>query len=356
MEAFLAMGIAPAILDQANVASKVNIRGRFTTVTEDFSMIQSRFKGIFLLSQRKTEDILEAQLELYGGHVQRGVELLSFSQQEQQDTDTDTDTDTDHPITARLRNLHTKKEWTVKCKYLIGADGSHSTIRHLLQLPFNGAPYPEDFVLLDAKIKVREGETRLLGPSLLMGSPFMAMFPLDGGLVRLVSKCDESFLPPPPVAGAAVSDDGERTHTHTNGNGEGEGEESANNQNPTNSTTPPTPPTPTTTTTNQTNNNNNTTKQKENEEATVVDAIDNHATEAAILSRFQSMLLERCPEIESLYDVDWASVFRIHRRVVPQYRVGKVFLMGDAAHIHSPVGGQGVCVCVFMCVCMLVFK
>lgn len=38
----------------------------------------------------------------------------------------------------------------------------------------------------------------------------------------------------------------------------------------------------------------------------------------------------------------WASPFKIHRRSSPRFKVGKVFLAGDAAHIHSPVGGQGM--------------
>ncbi|MGL4609410.1 MAG: FAD-dependent monooxygenase, partial [Trueperaceae bacterium] len=38
----------------------------------------------------------------------------------------------------------------------------------------------------------------------------------------------------------------------------------------------------------------------------------------------------------------WASVYRIHRRMTNKYRVGNVFLAGDAAHIHSPAGGQGM--------------
>lgn len=38
----------------------------------------------------------------------------------------------------------------------------------------------------------------------------------------------------------------------------------------------------------------------------------------------------------------WLSNFKIHRRLVSQYRKGHVFLVGDAAHIHSPVGGQGM--------------
>lgn len=40
--------------------------------------------------------------------------------------------------------------------------------------------------------------------------------------------------------------------------------------------------------------------------------------------------------------VEWESTFRIHRRQAATYRRGTVFLAGDAAHIHSPVGGQGM--------------
>ncbi|MBY8850665.1 FAD-dependent monooxygenase [Saccharothrix longispora] len=41
-------------------------------------------------------------------------------------------------------------------------------------------------------------------------------------------------------------------------------------------------------------------------------------------------------------DWTWASVFRIQRRLAETYRRGRVLLAGDAAHIHSPFGGQGM--------------
>lgn len=42
------------------------------------------------------------------------------------------------------------------------------------------------------------------------------------------------------------------------------------------------------------------------------------------------------------FETVWASRFRIHLRSAPTFRVGRVLLAGDAAHIHSPVGGQGM--------------
>jgi 2-polyprenyl-6-methoxyphenol hydroxylase-like FAD-dependent oxidoreductase len=42
------------------------------------------------------------------------------------------------------------------------------------------------------------------------------------------------------------------------------------------------------------------------------------------------------------FDLVWASRFRIHRRSAPRFRVGRILLAGDAAHVHSPVGGLGM--------------
>ena len=39
--------------------------------------------------------------------------------------------------------------------------------------------------------------------------------------------------------------------------------------------------------------------------------------------------------------VNWFSTYRVHHRVAGRFRRGRVFLAGDAAHIHSPVGGAG---------------
>ena len=58
----------------------------------------------------------------------------------------------------------------------------------------------------------------------------------------------------------------------------------------------------------------------------------------------QRLLDERGPGAGriSVTDIVWGSRFRIHHRVANTYRAGRLLLAGDAAHVHSPAGGQGM--------------
>jgi 2-polyprenyl-6-methoxyphenol hydroxylase-like FAD-dependent oxidoreductase len=60
------------------------------------------------------------------------------------------------------------------------------------------------------------------------------------------------------------------------------------------------------------------------------------------IETFQKLFAERVPLKATIDQPGWMSRFRLHKRIVPKYRVGNVFLAGDAAHIHSPVTGQGM--------------
>jgi 2-polyprenyl-6-methoxyphenol hydroxylase-like FAD-dependent oxidoreductase len=57
---------------------------------------------------------------------------------------------------------------------------------------------------------------------------------------------------------------------------------------------------------------------------------------------FQAIIDRRGPGGIALGEPIWISAFRINERQISSYRAGRVFLAGDAAHVHSPAGGQGM--------------
>ena len=57
---------------------------------------------------------------------------------------------------------------------------------------------------------------------------------------------------------------------------------------------------------------------------------------------FQAMIDERVPFPATVVKEHWVTRYRVHSRSVPRYREGRIFLVGDAAHVHSPAGAQGM--------------
>ncbi|KAI9023138.1 monooxygenase FAD-binding protein [Hyaloraphidium curvatum] len=70
--------------------------------------------------------------------------------------------------------------------------------------------------------------------------------------------------------------------------------------------------------------------------------LDAEKPESFTVADMQRIVDERAPRGLKLYDEVWLSGFRINERMVEDYRKGRVILAGDAAHIHSPAGGQGM--------------
>jgi hypothetical protein len=60
------------------------------------------------------------------------------------------------------------------------------------------------------------------------------------------------------------------------------------------------------------------------------------------LPHIQAMLDRLAPTPTTASNMRWSSVFRISHRLVNRYSVGRVFVAGDAAHIHPPTGAQGM--------------
>ena len=75
----------------------------------------------------------------------------------------------------------------------------------------------------------------------------------------------------------------------------------------------------------------------------LVAAVD-QAPETPPAEFMQKILDERGPTGRkvTIEKLEWSSRFHVHHRLARSYRAGCLFLMGDAAHVHSPAGGQGM--------------
>lgn len=75
----------------------------------------------------------------------------------------------------------------------------------------------------------------------------------------------------------------------------------------------------------------------------VVATVDD-APELPGIDLIQQLLDTRGPAAKPAHvaDMVWSSRFRVHHRLADTYRRGPILLMGDAAHVHSPAGGQGM--------------
>ena len=77
------------------------------------------------------------------------------------------------------------------------------------------------------------------------------------------------------------------------------------------------------------------------EQRRVLTAVNN-PPEVIDVDFVQHILDERGPTGARVKELTWTSQFHVHHRIASTFRRGPVFLAGDAAHVHSPAGGQGM--------------
>ncbi|MCA1656914.1 MAG: FAD-dependent monooxygenase [Actinobacteria bacterium] len=219
--------------------------------------------GFIALPQYETERVLAEALARHGSSVRRGVELVSFQQD-------------DTGVTSMLRDTGGTSE--VRSGYLVGCDGAHSVVRHGLGVDFAGDAFPEEYMLGDVEVDW----------SMPPGWGIRAMHQVDGktddALVCIPlpgrNRYRMSMLVPDELATAPPAP-GEVAHGLEGGR-------------------------------------------------------------APELHHIQAVLDRLSPQPTKASNLRWSSVFRISHRLVDRYSVGRVFLAGDAAHIHPPTGGQGL--------------
>ena len=76
--------------------------------------------------------------------------------------------------------------------------------------------------------------------------------------------------------------------------------------------------------------------------ATLAGGTDEFSMDELSLPELQAMVDDPTRGAVRVHDPVWLTRFRLHHRQAARYRDGNVFLAGDAAHIHSPVGAQGM--------------
>ncbi|MEE1815436.1 FAD-dependent monooxygenase [Streptomyces sp. SP18ES09] len=263
------MGLVRSVLEAA-----VPLRGQLVYVDGrerdriELTMPPEVPYGFAALPQYETERLLEEYVARRGTVIERGTELLSFTQ----DRD---------GVTARLRTASGADE-ELRVPYLIGCDGAHSVVRKTLGLSFEGGAFQEAYMLGDVVAEwdlphaygIRSSRGAADG-----SADVLVCIPLPGeGRYRMSMK-----LPPElagsPDAGAGAGDG--VAHGLQSGGGPG-------------------------------------------------------------LADLQDVVDRLAPRPARLSGLRWSSVFRISHRIVDRYDRGRVFVAGDAAHIHPPTGAQGM--------------
>ena len=242
MEIFDMAGIAAPFLKVAKRVTWIAIAEPSRTLARmRFAPEESLYSFVAMVPQDVTERLLVEELRRKGGEVEYQTSFVSAAQH-------------DECVSVTLDQNGEQRE--MRAAYVVGCDGAHSIVRHLLDLKFLGKPYDASFMLADIETNetVPADELQLCpnerGP--------LAIFPMSSTRRRLVA--------------TITKPEGDRPS----------------------------------------------------------------------LEFVQRLLAERGPSEMEARSVHWSSYFRVHHRQVTHLRVGRIFLAGDAAHIHSPIGGQGM--------------
>jgi 2-polyprenyl-6-methoxyphenol hydroxylase-like FAD-dependent oxidoreductase len=142
----------------------------------DFSKLESRYDYLLFISQMETERILRERIEKQGVPVERGVELVGFSQ--------DGLSPEPSQVTVVLRHEDGRLE-EASAPWLIDAEGAHSLVRTTLGLFFEGRTRDEAFALGDIRVEGDLAEDEFYLFSTEYG--FLGLFPFGDRLFRIVA-------------------------------------------------------------------------------------------------------------------------------------------------------------------------
>ncbi|MEV0977722.1 FAD-dependent monooxygenase [Streptomyces sp. NPDC049915] len=192
-------------------------------------------------------------------------------------------------VTARLTRAPGTEE-ELRVRFLVGCDGAHSIVRKGLGLAFEGGAFPEEYMLGDVEVDWDLPEGYGLRALHLDGAgavdDALVCIPLPG-----VKRYRMSMRVPPELSAVRPEDPGSCGPEASGGDGVAHGLE---------------------------------------------------GRRVPGLPDIQAVLDRLSPQRTTASALRWSSVFRISHRIVDRYGEGRVFVAGDAAHIHPPTGAQGM--------------
>lgn len=189
LEGLRPLGVTDALLERAEPDPRAQLhlgRSPVPVRLADVALPDSAFPHLALVRQADVEAVLARALERRGVAVERGTELVTHHGDEE-------------GASARLRGSGPDEE--ARCRFLVGCDGSASTVRRGARIDFAGAAHAEEVVLADVDL------TTGLSPGCLhvaVGRHGLAfLFPLgeNGAPWRLLATRATRAARPAPVAG-----------------------------------------------------------------------------------------------------------------------------------------------------------
>ena len=258
LELMLNIGLAEEFMDRGLMASGAQffVDGRRAAEINfsDIGRDDTPYSFLLMVPQYDIEAILNRDLVRLGIPVEYETEVTGFKQSAS-------------GVVVGARDA-AGANFEVACAYLVGADGAHSIVRKTLGLSFEGAPYPQGFLLADCQIDWPFDYDHM--KLFVRERSLAAYLPLKGrDMCRIVVIEPEGGEFSPSTAEASGS-------------------------------------------------------------------------QPLTLDEVQVAFREATGMDIRLKNPGWLSRYRIHHRAVDKYGEGRVFVAGDAAHIHSPVGGQGM--------------
>ena len=169
LEALRPFGVSPGLAAAGRPAGKLHLHLPEQTIPVDLSdagIEDSEYQHLLFLSQAETESALVSYLSARGVRVERGAELQDLERLDPEDPFAG--------MEAKVLRLDRGIE-RVRARYVVGADGAHSTVRSKAGMDWRGSGYPGTFVLADLEA---DGAEPGVVHSYLNDDGFMMLFPL----------------------------------------------------------------------------------------------------------------------------------------------------------------------------------